>query len=159
MAKPIRGRVARILNAREVVINRGFLDGVTQGMRFGILDPLAEDILDPETKQPLGSVSRTKVNVKVTSLSDHLAVARTDDYYEVNTGGSGAGLGIFASMLEPRRVVRQYKTLKTSEATWEPLDESESYVKTGDPVVQVTEDVEGVAGRGLSEDAGAGEKA
>ena len=31
--------------------------------------------------------------------------------------------------------VTKYETLKTDEKTWEDLSESESYVKTGDPVV------------------------
>ena len=34
-------------------------------------------------------------------------------------------------------IVTRQETLKTSEKTWEDLDEKESYVKTGDPVVQI----------------------
>ena len=36
----------------------------------------------------------------------------------------------------------KHETLKTVEKTWEDLDETESYVKTGDAVVQVIEDAE-----------------
>lgn len=39
--------------------------------------------------------------------------------------------------------VTRYETLKTREETWEDLEEEDSYVKTGDPVVQVLSDPEG----------------
>lgn len=38
--------------------------------------------------------------------------------------------------------VTRYETLKTREETWEDLEEEDSYVKTGDPVVQVLSDPE-----------------
>jgi len=37
----------------------------------------------------------------------------------------------------PPKWVANYETLKTEEKTWEDLSEKESYVKTGDPVIQV----------------------
>ncbi|PZO29833.1 MAG: hypothetical protein DCE88_06740, partial [Betaproteobacteria bacterium] len=39
--------------------------------------------------------------------------------------------------LMPPKYVEKYETLKTDEQTWEDLNEEQSYVKTGDPVVQV----------------------
>ena len=42
----------------------------------------------------------------------------------------------------PPKFVTKYETLKTTERTWEDLDESESYVKIGDPVVQVVSEVD-----------------
>ena len=39
-------------------------------------------------------------------------------------------------MLMPKKVTK-YETLKTEEKTWEHLDEEDSYVKVGDPVIQV----------------------
>ena len=43
---------------------------------------------------------------------------------------------------EPSRPV----TLKTNEETWESLDESESYVKTGDPVREIVHEDEDRSG-------------
>ncbi len=37
----------------------------------------------------------------------------------------------------PPKWVTKYETLKTEEKTWEDLDEEASYVKVGDPVIQV----------------------
>ena len=131
---PIEGRVARILNLRELAINRGASDGVNEGMIFDILDPKAEDITDPETGEILGSVYRPKVQVSVFAVEDRLALARTFKSDRVNLGGTG--LGGLARAFEPPKWVERHETLKTNESTWQDLDESESIVKTGDPVVQ-----------------------
>ena len=48
MTEPIRGKVARILNSREMVINVGSDSGVAVGMRFEVMDAKGEDILDPD---------------------------------------------------------------------------------------------------------------
>ena len=37
--EPLRGKVARILNSRELVINIGEQEGVEIGMLFDVLDP------------------------------------------------------------------------------------------------------------------------
>src|SRR5438034_4073982 len=51
--EPIRGKVARILNARELVINVGLAEGVAIGMYFDVLDPKGEDIKDPDSGEVL----------------------------------------------------------------------------------------------------------
>jgi hypothetical protein len=136
MTSRIEGRVAQILTARELVINRGLAEGVTVGMRFAVLNRRGADIKDPETGHVLGSIELDKVLVKVVRVDDHLAVARTFRTYQ--TGGGG--LWAFATLQgEPRRTV--YETLKTDEQRLkDELDEKESYVKIGDPVVQVVGD-------------------
>ena len=40
-------------------------------------------------------------------------------------------------MFMPPKWITKYETLKTEEQTWEDLDEKSSYVKVGDPVIQV----------------------
>jgi hypothetical protein len=138
---PIRGRVARILNSRELVINKGHSDGVQDGMYFAVLDPNAEDITDPETGEVLGSIHRPKTFVKIVTVEERLSLART--FRQWNRGGQLSGLSGLSELLGPPRVV--VESLKTSESTWEQLDEKESFVKTGDPVVQ-TENPSGSAG-------------
>lgn len=140
---PIRGKVARILNSRELAINVGSEDGVVVGMYFDVLDPKGEDITDPDTDEILGSLERPKVRVQVYRVQDRLSVAQTYKKRSVNVGGKG-GLAItgIAEYFMPPKYVTKYETLKTTEKTWEDLDETESYVKTGDPVVQVIPEVE-----------------
>jgi hypothetical protein len=79
------------------------------------------------------------VSVKVIEVEPKLSVAETFKSEKVNTGGSGMGLIGIAKMFEPPRYVDQFETLKTNEQTWEDLDESQSYVKNGDPVEQEVE--------------------
>ena len=140
---PIRGKVARILNSREVAINVGNKDGVQPGMYFDILHDVCHDIRDPDTGDILGSVDLAKVRVKVIHVQEKLSLVSTYKKKRVNLGGNMTHLDVstgFAQTLLPPRWVTRYETLKTEEnirKDWEDLDEKDSYVKTGDPVVQV----------------------
>lgn len=150
MTDLIQGRVARILNSRELVINRGAEVGVSLGMRFAVLDLAGEDIADPDTGKIIGSLQRPKAQLEVVQVSDQISVAKTYRYQTVNIGGTGTGfapVGDIARLFTPRRVVKRYETLKSSEAEWEPLTEEQSIVKVGDPVIQIdVEDQDEVGG-------------
>jgi hypothetical protein len=141
---PIRGKVARILNTHELAMNIGQRDGVTVGMHFDVLDPKGEDICDPDTHEVLGSVDRPKVRVKVTRVAERLAIAATYREMKVNVGGEGPTLdfGLTKYLLPPAWVTVR-ESLKTNERTQDHLDEAESYIKTGDPVVEVPAEPEG----------------
>lgn len=143
MDEPIRGKVARVLDARHLVINVGTTHGVSVGMYFDVLDAKGDEIKDPDTGDVLGSIDRPKVRVLVTKVQDKLSVASTFKKKEINIGGRGnmevSGL---AQMFMPPKYVAKYETLKTAEKTWEDLAEEESYVKSGDPVVQVMEEID-----------------
>ncbi len=138
MTDLIRGRVACVLNSREVALNVGANNGVEVGMYFDILDSKGEDIVDPDTGESLGFIDRPKVSVRVTKVQEKLSVASTYRTKRVNVGGLLPDLSRpFAISLMPAEWVTKYETLKTEEKTWEDLDEEDSYVKVGDPVVQV----------------------
>lgn len=143
MADMIRGKVARVLNSREVAINIGRNHGVVLGMFFDIMDRVYEDIKDPDTNELLGSIGRPKVRVKITRVEEKLSLASTYRKWEVNVGGSGLGaMTGLSQLLMPPKWTTKHETLKTGEKTWEALDEEKSFVKTGDPVVQVVPVVE-----------------
>lgn len=143
MTDPLRGKVARILDTRNLVINLGATHGVIAGMYFDVLDPKGDDIRDPDSGDILGSIERPKVRVQVVKAEERLSVASTFRKKTVNVGGRGGlAVGGLAEMFLPPKHVTKYETLKTTEKTWEDLEESESYVKTGDPVVQVLEEVD-----------------
>jgi hypothetical protein len=142
MIEPIRGKVARILNSREMVLNVGTRDGVAVGMRFEVMDAKGEDVCDPDTGELLGSVERPKVGVEIFKVQQRLAVASTYKKETVNVGGSGIGQSPMNRLFMPAKWTTRYETLKTEEKTWEDLDEEDSYVKIGDPVVQVSEDTD-----------------
>ncbi len=133
MDDPIRGKVAKILNAREVAINLGSAQGVRPGMYFDVVARY-EDIVDPDTRESLGAIERPKTRVKITWVQEKLSLASTYKSREVAVGGMP--LGEFSRALMPPKWLKKYETL-TAEETAEPLDEKESLVKVGDAVVQV----------------------
>ena len=137
--KPIRGKVARILNSRELALNIGSDHGVKVDMRFDVLDEASENIRDPDSGTVLGSVNRPKVRVKVVQVQEKISVASTYKSKRVNVGGRGSLLAM-ANYFAPPNWIREYETLRTEESTWENLDEKDSYVATGDPVVQALND-------------------
>lgn len=72
----IQGKVAKILGNREIVINRGRLDSVRQGMVFEIFASEGEEVWDPDTGETLGTVEDIKAKAEITEVKDRLAVAR-----------------------------------------------------------------------------------
>lgn len=148
MSKLIKSKIARVLNSREIAISSGSDQGVHIGMHFDVLDPKGEDIRDPDTGDILGSIDRPKVRVKVTQVQKRLSVASTFKKEQINVGGAAhsfgsiGSIGLLSRTLMPPKYVTKYQTLKTDEKTWEDLDEEQSYVKTGDPVIQVHENID-----------------
>ena len=141
MTQPIRGKVAQVLNNREIAINLGTAKGVTIGMYFDVVDVDGQNIKDPDTGEVLGSIERSKVRVKITRVQEKLSVATTYRYEQVNVGGTGPAItiGPFARALMPPEWVTKYETLHKTGETLDMLEETDSIVKTGDPVVQVLE--------------------
>ena len=155
MPEPIRGKVAQILNSRELVINAGSNSGVAVGMRFEVMDAKGQDIKDPATGELLGSLERPKVKVEVSKVQKRLSVASTYKNETVNVGGGGLVVSSSLSQLfMPAKYETRYETLKTEEKTWEDLDEEDSYVKIGDPVVQVLEGTDALRESGADAEPG-----
>ena len=134
--EPIRGKVARIINAREVVLNIGQSQGVKVGMSFDILTPKGLDIRDPDTGENLGSFQRAKNRVRVIQAQDKLSLASTYRSRSVADALAEAFFGTRALQTTTSRK-NQFETLRTNRDTWENLPDEDSYVSEGDPVVQV----------------------
>lgn len=131
MASRIEGKVAQILTERELVINVGEASGVRVGMRFAVLNRKGANIVDPDTGKNLGSVDLPKTFVKVISVEEKMAVARTFREFTRTTIST-----IFGGPAKP-----EFETLKLNSQTAKAeLDEADSYVKIGDPVVQMVRD-------------------
>ena len=142
--KAIQGKVARVLNSREVALNVGSVQGVEVDMLFDILTPKGYEIKDPDTGEVLGSLERAKTRVRVVRVLDRIAVAATFRKTEVNVGGDGERIRRYLygenKAFEPPRWVTQYETLKTTESAWDELPDEDKHIATGDPVVQVFHD-------------------
>jgi hypothetical protein len=72
----ITGRIARILDASQLVLNIGATDGVTEGMAFVIYEP-GEEITDPETGDTLGTLEIVKGNLFAAHVQDRITLAKT----------------------------------------------------------------------------------
>ena len=137
MPDRISGSVARLLNDRELVINRGATHGVEVGMRFA--NSPRKVSVSPIQKEGLkiGDVERPKTLVKVTQVQEKLAVAST--YRTKTVGGDWiARLPMFRPQQEPEEI-RETLRAETSEFA-RPLKKEESYVQLGDRAVQVVGD-------------------
>lgn len=129
----IEGRVATILNARELVITVGNEDGVSRGMRFKVLADTPMTVTHPETGEQIGIVDREKVRVEAIEVQEKLSICQTYERVTV-----GAGLPDLSKYFLTRQVVP--RTLKADESSYpEPLSEEDSYVKRGDRVVEIYE--------------------
>ena len=137
MMEPIRGKIARILNSREVAINVGSDHGVRSDMYFDVIDPELQDITDPDTGVLLGSIECPKVRVKIVVVQHKFSLASTYKTKRVNIGGVGLLDQGLSQALKPPKWITIPETFKTGERTWENLDEKQIFVKIGDPVVQV----------------------
>lgn len=137
MSNLLRGKVARILSSHEVAINIGAATGVEAGMEFDVLSSVGEDIQDPDTGEILGSISPAKVRVHITKVEERLALASTESKQINVYGDPGPAVGPFARALLPKRWVTKYEPLKRASDELGDTDEADSYVKVGDPVVQV----------------------
>lgn len=128
----LEGRVAAILNERELVINLGTNDGVVHGMRFAVLAASPLPIRDPETDEALGEVDREKVRVQVSQPDSRFAVCET---YVVNVKGIGISLAAYTDLFERRQEV---ETLRFKDHP-RPLSPEQSFINVGDRVRQVSD--------------------
>ena len=140
----IEGKVAAILNQRELIINKGDKDGVKQDMKFKVIE-LEVEIKDPDTEEPLGTFSREKIRVKIGEVQAKYSVGRTYETYVVNVGGEGRGMfDIFDGFrrIAPRQEVTRVRTLRRDDITrFEPMGEESSFVIVGDLAVQIAGDL------------------
>ena len=132
MTDRISGQVAQILTVNELVLNKGENDGVRVGMRFAVLNRQGTHIKDPETGEDLGSLDIEKTVVKIVRVQDRVSVGRTFRTYKKGGGMLGLSVGMFAP------ASTEVENLKLASAPLkEELDETASYVKIGDPMVQI----------------------
>lgn len=135
----IEGKVAKLLNSRELVINRGTEHGVKNGMKFEIIEEL-EEVLDPDTNLSIGAISRVKIRVRVAHVQPRLSIARTyETYMTLDVSQFAAALVLPA--LAARAATRVKTIAGASEAyPGTPYEEGKSFVEIGDKVVQIPEE-------------------
>jgi hypothetical protein len=132
----IQGKVAAILNERDLVINRGESDGVSEGMLFQVTQPDVP-IKDPDSGLELGVLVRDKIKVRVVELHPNFSVAKT---YETYSASVPSELQQTLSRKWGRTVTRVRKILtESAEQEGDTIGREGSTVYVGDPVVQITD--------------------
>ena len=72
----IRGKVAKILNEFQLVLNIGASEGVASGMQF-IIYQEGEEILDPESGNSLGNLELVKGKIEIYHIQESLSLAQS----------------------------------------------------------------------------------
>lgn len=66
-----------MLSSSEYVLNKGALDGVSEGMRFQVSDERLRNLVDPETGEDLGDIERDKGLVEVVAVGPKASLTET----------------------------------------------------------------------------------
>ncbi len=141
ITKPIEGKVASVLNERELAINIGLEHGVQVGMKFQVLAEKPTEILDPATGEMHGMLHREKVRVKILEVREQFSICKTYRKRYVRGNALYDMLSVTSFMVEQSREI--VETLKAEDSSLPPpLSEEESYVKKGDRVIQLLNDDE-----------------
>ena len=74
----ITGRVAKILNEFQLVLNVGEKQGVKKGMMFVVYEE-GEEIKDPKTGESLGKLEIVKGEIKVSHVQETLCFAQSKE--------------------------------------------------------------------------------
>jgi len=136
----IEGKVAAILNERELVINKGTDAGVKGEMKFKVMEP-GVDIKDPDTGEPLGTIQREKIRVEIVEVHPRYSVGRTYETYVISVAGLGSDVVDAITRWSPLlgREVTRVRTLRTDRATAKASNDRSCFVEVGDQIAQVVD--------------------
>jgi hypothetical protein len=124
----LEGRVALLLNEREIVINIGAEQGVTEGELFGVYLPKPIEVRNPETGELLGEIDDLILKVEAQRVNPKFTICETVGH---KTIGSMYGLALnpYITAIPIQDVPL---TLRTADSTKpKPIDEKDSIVKIG----------------------------
>lgn len=124
----IEGKVVRILNSRELIINKGSNDGVANRMKFDILEPKLA-VFDPDTKEDLGQLRRSKITVEIIQAEPRFSIGKTFETYREPMPQSTLSALISPTYVTKVKEIRQDGGFK--------FREDSVMVSVGDPVVQL----------------------
>ena len=131
----IKGKVATIINERDLVINIGSDAGVQDGMKFKVIESQL-DIKDPDTGESLGSVSREKIRVKIVEVHSKFSIGKTYETY-IDYVEPLVKLPLLPP--PPRLPITRVRTLNTGSTFSDFL--RGDLIKAGDLVVEMEDDV------------------
>ena len=132
----IKGKVAAVLNERDLVINKGSDDSVLEGMLFQVTQPDFR-ITDPDSGAELGVIARDKIKVQVVEVHPQFSVAKTYETYPAyvpSASERAEALSWGRTVTRVRKIIMEPDGRKTA-----IIGVEGSTISIGDPVVQITE--------------------
>uniref|UniRef100_UPI00403F6243 hypothetical protein n=1 Tax=Lentilactobacillus hilgardii TaxID=1588 RepID=UPI00403F6243 len=129
----MEGKVIRILNDTELLINLGSNDDVRYDQHFEIYEP-GEEVRDPLTNKSLGTLDYVKANVEATEVHEAFSVVShiTTSTETVSKGG----LAAFAQ--SSRKITTQHvHPLPVDTDQINPRNVKNESIQIGDPVRSV----------------------
>lgn len=131
---PIQGKVAAILNERDLIINKGENDGVSEGMPFQVTQPDVP-VRDPDSGADLGVLTRDKIKVKVYDVHPQFSVAKTYETYSAYLPSASEQ----AELASRGRIVTRVRKIIIDSLgqNTNTIGQEGSTVRVGDPVVQI----------------------
>lgn len=134
----VSGKVAQVVSDREVILNKGEDDGVTEGMYFHLLEEEPVDILDPDNpKVVLGRVRKVKLAVEAVEVAEKLTLARTFLTRSVNVGGTGMDATMFFSSMRPPKYIEEVQSFKNDDDSSLSKASRKPVVSIGDEFIQI----------------------
>lgn len=141
MSEPatLTGTVAKIVSDREVILNRGYAQGLNPGDYLVVTDPGTQSIVDPETGKELGDFKRVKAVLRISECTENLSLAKTFRTKRVRVGG-GMGIGGMGDMFAAAKYETKVETLRFDPKEGAPISEEESVISVGDPFEVISEE-------------------
>ena len=114
MLKPIEGKVIKILDEYNIVINLGWKDGLADGMNVVVFAPGSEEVKDPNTGESLGYLELVKAHLKVAHVQERCSICTAESAMKAGEEEGGVQTLGAAMMAEAMgtKYSKQYMTEK-----------------------------------------------
>lgn len=135
MSDKIQGTVLRVLSDQDVVIDKGHEDGVSEGDYIAISGDTDSNVVFSEDGKNLGKLITIKASLRVTQVTDNLAIASTYRMVDVNVSGMGFGLTSppgLAQLTSPPKHERRIQKIESSEKLDVQVSQRKIKVENGD---------------------------
>lgn len=78
MVQPVEGKVVKILNEYNIVINLGWRDGLACGMNVVVFATGSEEVKDSNTGESLGYLELVKTHLKVAHVQERCSICTAE---------------------------------------------------------------------------------
>lgn len=135
MNDKIQGTVLRVLSDQDVVIDKGHEDGISEGDYIAISSDSESNLEFSENGKKLGQLITFKASLRVTQVTDNLAIASTYRMVDVNVGGMGFSLTSspgLAQLTSPPKREKRLQKIESNESLDAQISQQKIKVENGD---------------------------